>query len=61
MISRVIWGLVIVLLGAWLWTVRFNPGLVPAPVFARDWPLLIVVAGLASIGAGAGRLLRRKA
>ncbi|MEO0108045.1 MAG: hypothetical protein ABIK62_02590 [candidate division WOR-3 bacterium] len=61
MIKKLVLGLMIVMFGAWLWIARFNPGLVPAPVFARDWPLLIVVAGLLSISAGAGRLLRGKA
>lgn len=58
MIRTIIWGLVIIAIGLWVWLA--NLGVLPTGiVFSRDWPIIIMVVGLLSIGEGVSWMLRR--
>jgi hypothetical protein len=50
------WGVALVLIGLWIWLSALN---VPFMVFSRDWPLLIVAAGVAIIVRRIVRRVRR--
>ncbi len=54
----ILWGLVIIGIGLWVWF--SNLGLLSGIVFSRDWPLIIVVLGLMSVGEGISWLVRRR-
>jgi hypothetical protein len=60
MVRSIVWGIIIVAIGAWVWISNVNPQALPGPVFARDWPLIIVVLGLMSIVEGIVRIARRR-
>jgi thiol:disulfide interchange protein len=50
------WGVVLVLLGAWLWLSQLG---VPYCDFGRDWPLLLVAFGVWRITRRIARAARR--
>jgi hypothetical protein len=54
----ILWGLVIIGIGLWVWF--SNLGMLSGIVFSRDWPLIIVVLGLMSVGEGISWLVRRR-
>ncbi|MFO7638177.1 MAG: DUF5668 domain-containing protein [bacterium] len=55
----IVWGLVLMAVGAWLWLA--NLGVLPTGIVAsRDWPLLIVVVGLLTVFEGIRWLARRR-
>ena len=51
------WGVVLVLIGLWIWLSALG---VPYMVFARDWPLLIVAAGINIVVRRITRAARRR-
>lgn len=58
MIRTIIWGLVIAGIGLWVWLA--NLGVLPSGVvFKRDWPVIIIVIGLLTVGEGISWLIRR--
>jgi hypothetical protein len=60
-IRGIAWGVIVMAVGAWIWLAKLHPESISGPVFPRDWPLIIVVAGLMSIVDGiAGATRRRK-
>lgn len=55
----IIWGVVLIAVGAWLWLA--NLGVLPSGIVAsRDWPLLFVVFGLLIAFEGVRWLIRRR-
>lgn len=57
MSRRLGWGFAFVLLGLWIWLSALG---VPYMFFSRDWPLLIVAAGIAVIWRRLVRRARRR-
>lgn len=57
MTRRLVWGVAFVLLGLWIWLSALG---VPYMVFSRDWPLLIVAAGIAVVWRRVARRARRR-
>lgn len=58
MVRTIIWGLVIIGVGLWIWLA--NLGVLPTGiVFSRDWPVIIMVVGLLSVGEGISWIVRR--
>jgi hypothetical protein len=54
----ILWGLVIIAIGLWVWF--SNLGLLSGIEFRRDWPLIIVVLGLMTVGEGISWLVRSR-
>jgi hypothetical protein len=50
------WGAALVLVGLWIWLSALG---VPYMVFSRDWPLLIVAAGVTMVVRRIARHARR--
>ena len=58
MIRSIIWGLVIAAIGMWVWLA--NLGIITSGiVFRRDWPVIIVIIGLLTVGEGVSWAIRR--
>jgi len=57
-IRTIIWGLVISAIGLWLWLAKL--GLLSQIRFSRDWPVIIIVVGLLTLGEGVSWLVRRR-
>ena len=58
MIRTIIWGLIVMAIGTWLWLA--NLGVVTSGIiFRRDWPVIIVVVGLLTVGEGISWAIRR--
>ncbi len=60
MIRSIAWGLIIMAIGGWVWLARQNPELIRSPLFRRDWPLIIVVAGVVTVVEGIAWSVRRR-
>ncbi len=59
MVRGVIWGIVIIAIGLWIWLA--NLGVMPSGiVFSRDWPLIIVIVGLLTVAEGVSWFVRRR-
>ena len=58
MIRTIIWGLVIIAVGLWIWLAKLGV-ITTGIVFSRDWPIIIVIAGLLTVGEGISRIFRR--
>jgi len=58
MVRTIIWGLIVAAIGVWGWL--GNLQVVRQIRFGRDWPLIIVIIGLLTIGEGISRYIRRK-
>ena len=59
MIRTIVWGMVVVAVGTWLWLANLgvlSSGIVPR----RDWPVIVVVVGLLVLAEGVTRLIRRR-
>jgi hypothetical protein len=57
-IRTIIWGLIVMAIGTWLWLA--NLGVVTSGIiFRRDWPVIIVVVGLLTVGEGISWAIRR--
>ena len=58
MIRTIIWGLVIMAIGMWIWLAKL--GVVASGIiFHRDWPVIIVIIGLLTVGEGISWIFRR--
>jgi hypothetical protein len=51
------WGTALVLVGLWIWLSALG---VPYMQFSRDWPLLVVAAGVGIIWRRVARRMRRR-
>lgn len=58
MIRTIIWGLVIMAIGAWIWLAKLGV-ITSGIVFRRDWPVIIIVIGLLTVGEGISWVVRR--
>ncbi|MEO0115756.1 MAG: DUF5668 domain-containing protein [candidate division WOR-3 bacterium] len=58
MVRTIIWGLIVAGIGVWLWL--SNLGIIRPICLRRDWPLIIVMIGLLTIGEGISRYLRSR-
>ncbi|MEO0092659.1 MAG: DUF5668 domain-containing protein [candidate division WOR-3 bacterium] len=58
MVRTIIWGLIVAGIGVWLWL--SNLGIIRPICLRRDWPLIIVIIGLLTIGEGISRYLRSR-
>lgn len=56
MVRTIIWGLVVMAIGFWIWL--GNLRIIRPICLQRDWPLIIVIIGLLTIGEGISRYLR---
>ena len=57
-IRTIIWGLVVIAIGMWIWLA--NLGVITSGiVFRRDWPVIIIIVGLLTVGEGISWLFRR--
>lgn len=59
MIRSIIWGLVIIAIGLWIWLANLGV-LTSGIVFRRDWPVIIIVVGLLTVAEGVSWILRRR-
>ena len=58
MIRTIIWGLIVIAIGMWIWLA--NLGVIASGiVFHRDWPVIIVIVGLLTVGEGISWAFRR--
>ncbi|MBM3331062.1 hypothetical protein FJY68_04320 [candidate division WOR-3 bacterium] len=58
MIRTIIWGLVIIAIGTWIWLAKL--GIITSGiVFSRDWPVIIIIVGLLTVGEGISWIFRR--
>jgi hypothetical protein len=54
----IIWGLVIIAIGMWIWLAKL--GIITSGiVFSRDWPVIIIIVGLLTVGEGISWATRR--
>jgi hypothetical protein len=60
MIRNIAWGLIIMAIGGWVWLARQNPEFIRGPLFRRDWPLIIVAAGVMTAVEGIAWSVRRR-
>ena len=60
MIRSIVWGVIVIAIGVWIWISQVNPQALPGPVFSRDWPLIIVLVGLQTIVDGIVGATRRR-
>ncbi len=58
MVRTIIWGLVIAAIGTWIWLAKLGI-IATGIVFSRDWPVIIIIAGLLTIGEGISWFFRR--
>lgn len=59
MIRTVLWGLIIITLGLWIWLA--NLGIISSGfIFRRDWPVIIIAIGLLTLGEGVSWLIRQR-
>jgi hypothetical protein len=57
-IRTIIWGLIVIAIGMWMWLA--NLGVIASGiVFHRDWPVIIVIVGLLTVGEGISWAFRR--
>jgi hypothetical protein len=57
-IRTIIWGLVIIAIGMWIWLAKLGV-IASGIVFQRDWPVIIVIVGLLTVGEGISWIFRR--
>lgn len=58
MIRSIIWGLVIIAIGMWIWLAKLGV-ITSGVIFRRDWPIIIVIIGLLTVGEGISWAFRR--
>jgi hypothetical protein len=57
-VRSIIWGLIVIAIGTWIWLA--NLGVVTSGIiFSRDWPVIIVIVGLLTVGEGVSWAIRR--
>ncbi len=48
MVRRILWGLIITLIGLWIWFT--NLGIIKRGIsFDRDWPVIIIIIGIMTL------------
>jgi len=57
MIHTTIWGILLILVGAWLWLAKLG---YLSFSFSRDWPAAIIIVGLFTLVEGIVYFIRRK-
>jgi hypothetical protein len=57
-IRTIIWGIIIVAIGMWIWLAKLGV-ITTGIVFSRDWPVIIVIVGLLTVGEGISWFVRR--
>lgn len=58
MVRSIIWGLIVIAIGLWIWLA--NLGIITSGIiFRRDWPIIIVIVGLLTVGEGVSWAIRR--
>lgn len=59
MAREIIKGLIVIAIGLWIWLA--NLGVLPSGiVFRRDWPIIIIIAGLLSVAEAVSCFIRRR-
>jgi hypothetical protein len=58
-IRTIIWGVIVIAVGTWLWLANLGV-LASGFVFRRDWPVIIVAAGLLTLGEGISWAIKRR-
>ncbi|HTW91160.1 MAG TPA: hypothetical protein VMH22_05570 [bacterium] len=58
MIRTIIWGLIIMAIGFWIWLAKLGK-ITSGIVFSRDWPVIIIIIGLLTVGEGVSWIIRR--
>lgn len=58
MVRTIIWGLVIAAIGMWVWLAKLGV-ITSGVVLRRDWPVIIVIIGLLTVGEGISWFFRR--
>ena len=58
MIRTIIWGIVVIAIGMWIWLAKLGV-ITTGIVFHRDWPVIIIIIGLLTVGEGISWLSRR--
>jgi len=58
-VRTITWGLIVIAFGMWLWLAKLGV-LGSGFVFRRDWPVIIVAAGLLTLGEGISWAIRRR-
>jgi len=58
-IRGVIWGLVVIAIGLWIWLANLGV-LTSGIIFRRDWPVIIIIVGLLSVGEAVSWFIRRR-
>ncbi len=59
MVRTIIWGLVTIAIGTWIWLA--NLGVITSGIiFRRDWPVIIIIIGLLTVGEGISWAIRRR-
>jgi len=58
MIRTIIWGIIIIAVGMWIWLAKLGV-ITTGIVFSRDWPVIIVIVGLLTVGEGISWFVRR--
>ncbi len=57
--NTIFWGLIFMLIGGWIWL--GNLGIIKTGFrFSRDWPVILIIIGLAVLLEGMERILRRR-
>jgi hypothetical protein len=57
-VRSIIWGLIVIAIGTWIWLA--NLGVITSGIiFRRDWPIIIVIVGLLTVGEGISWAIRR--
>lgn len=56
MLSRIIKGVIVILVGLWIWLANFG---YLSFSFSRDWPVLIIIIGILIIVEGIAKYIRR--
>jgi hypothetical protein len=58
MVRTIVWGVIVIAIGAWIWLA--NLGVITSGIiFRRDWPVIIIIVGLLTVGEGVSWVIRR--
>jgi hypothetical protein len=58
MVRTIVWGLFIIAIGLWIWLAKL--GVIGSGiVFRRDWPVIIIVAGVMTLIEGLTWMFRK--
>lgn len=57
MVHTIIWGILLIVIGAWLWLAKLG---YLSFSLSRDWPVIIIIVGLFTLIEGIVFMARRK-